>query len=143
MYVCVYLCAFGFVCRGRVQARKDKRAAPDELSALEKVNASLLEGRPARSAGLTEDEKESIKSLMLLTLKPVIYAANVADSDLATGNELSNQVFDYAAKEGNKAVLVSAQVLALATTSTEIITEYLYLSTYMHSDKPPPPLTSQ
>ena len=49
---------------------------------------------------------------MLLTLKPVIYAANVADSDLATGNELSKQVFDYAEKEGNKAVLVSAQVLA-------------------------------
>lgn len=72
----------------------------------------MLEGRPARSAGLTADEKESIKSLMLLTLKPVIYAANVADSDLATGNELSKQVFDYAEKEGNKAVLVSAQVLA-------------------------------
>lgn len=94
------------------KARKDKRAVPEELSALEKVNTCLLEGRPARSAGLTADEKESIKSLMLLTLKPVIYAANVADSDLATGNELSKQVFDYAEKEGNKAVLVSAQVLA-------------------------------
>ena len=70
----------------------------------------LLEGKPARSAGLTAKEVESIKSLMLLTLKPVIYAANVADSDLATGNEMSKKVFDYAAAHGSKAVLVSAQV---------------------------------
>eukprot|EP00597_Dinobryon_sp_UTEXLB2267_P006683 CAMPEP_0170084670 /NCGR_PEP_ID=MMETSP0019_2-20121128/19793_1 /TAXON_ID=98059 /ORGANISM="Dinobryon sp., Strain UTEXLB2267" /LENGTH=363 /DNA_ID=CAMNT_0010300843 /DNA_START=90 /DNA_END=1181 /DNA_ORIENTATION=- len=92
------------------KARKDKRAVPEELSALEKVNDFLLQGKPARVAGLTADEKEAIKSLMLLTLKPVIYAANVADSDLATGNEMSKQVFDFAKKEGNQAVLVSAQV---------------------------------
>ena len=47
---------------------------------------------------------------MLLTLKPVIYAANVADSDLATGNAMSKIVFDFAAAEGNTCVLVSAQV---------------------------------
>lgn len=47
---------------------------------------------------------------MLLTLKPVIYAANVADADLATGNSMSKAVFDFAAGEGSKAVLVSAQV---------------------------------
>ena len=44
-----------------------------------------IPGKPARSAGLTEPEKEAIKSLMLLTLKPVIYAANVPDTQLATG----------------------------------------------------------
>lgn len=47
---------------------------------------------------------------MLLTLKPVIYAANVADADLATGNAMSQKVFEYAAAHGSKAVLVSAQV---------------------------------
>lgn len=83
---------------------------PEELSALEKVNALLLQGKPARMADLTKEERESIKSLMLLTLKPVIYAANVADTDLATGNDMSKKVFDFAAAEGNKAVLVSAQV---------------------------------
>ena len=46
-----------------------------------------ISGKPARSAGLTEPEKEAIKSLMLLTLKPVIYAANVPDTQLATGNK--------------------------------------------------------
>eukprot|EP01035_Chromulina_nebulosa_P016961 gene16961-22455_t len=92
------------------KARKDKKANPTELAALEKVNSALLAGTSARSAGLSKDELEEIKSLMLLTAKPVIYAANVADSDLATGNELSNTVFEFAKKEGTRAVLVSAQV---------------------------------
>ena len=92
------------------KARKDKKGSPVELSALEKANEALMGGKPARLAGLTEEEKESIKSLMLLTLKPVIYAANVPDGDLSSGNSMSKLVFDQAAKEGCRAVLVSAQV---------------------------------
>ena len=92
------------------KARKDKKTPPEEVSALEKVNDALMAGNAARTAGLTADEAELIKGLMLLTMKPVIYAANVADADLATGNAMSKVVFDFAAKEGNKAVLVSAQV---------------------------------
>ena len=49
-------------------------------------------------------------ALQLLTLKPIIFAANVADSDLAEGNAMSRRVFELAAKQGNTAVLVSAQV---------------------------------
>jgi len=92
------------------KARKDKKGSPVELAALEKANEALMGGKPARLAGLNDEEKESIKSLMLLTLKPVIYAANVPDSDLANGNSMSKLVFDQAAKEGCRAVLVSAQV---------------------------------
>lgn len=47
---------------------------------------------------------------MLLTMKPVIYAANVADNDLATGNELSRKLVEFAKEEGSIVVLVSAQV---------------------------------
>jgi ribosome-binding ATPase YchF (GTP1/OBG family) len=59
---------------------------------------------------LTPQETEAIKGLMLLTSKPVIYAANVADTDLATGNEMSRKVQELAKIEGSKTVLVSAQV---------------------------------
>lgn len=90
--------------------RKDKKTPPEEVRALEKVNEALVAGKAARTASLTADEALAIKSLMLLTLKPVIYAANVADSDLAKGNDMSKVVYDHAAAEGNKAVLVSAQV---------------------------------
>lgn len=93
-----------------VKAKRDKKTPPEEVSALDKVNDCLQLGKPARVAGLTADEELSIKSLMLLSLKPVIYAANVADSDLATGNAMSKVVFEHAAREGNAAVLVSAQV---------------------------------
>jgi len=106
--------------------KKDKKTPPEEVSALEKVQTALTAGQPARAAGLTPEEALSIKSLMLLTLKPVIYAANVADSDLAVGNAMSKIVFDAAAQEGNKAVLVSAQVESeLAGLSKEERGEFL------------------
>jgi ribosome-binding ATPase len=81
---------------------------------LDKIHAAMLLGQPARSVSLTKEEKEAVKGLMLLTLKPVIYAANVADMDLANGNEMSQQVFKHAQSEGNTAVLVSAQVKQLS-----------------------------
>jgi ribosome-binding ATPase len=77
--------------------------------ALEKVNQALISGKAARQAGLTVEELDLVKSLML-TLKPVIYAANVADSDLATGNELSRKLTEFAKSEGSIVVIVSAQV---------------------------------
>jgi hypothetical protein len=64
-------------------------------------------------AGLNAEEDAAIKSLMLLTMKPVIYAANVADADLSTGNEMSTKVFEYAAQEGCRAVLVSGAVTVI------------------------------
>jgi ribosome-binding ATPase YchF (GTP1/OBG family) len=70
----------------------------------------LQAGKPVRSAGLNAKEQEALKTLAPLTMKPVIFAANVADSDLASGNEMSQKVFEYAAQQGTKAVLVSAQV---------------------------------
>jgi GTP-binding protein YchF len=92
------------------RAMKDKRTEASELSALTKVNDALLAGHAARTVTLNEEELLSIKSLMLLTIKPIIYAANVADSDLATGNAMSKHVFDYAKSVNAEAVLVSAQV---------------------------------
>eukprot|EP01041_Mallomonas_annulata_P003682 gene3682-7326_t len=92
------------------KVRRDKKTPPEEVSALEKVNTALLAGKPARLAGLTKEEADTITTLTLLTMKPVIYAANVADADLAKGNEMSTAVFAHAASEGSRAVLVSAQV---------------------------------
>jgi len=89
---------------------KDKKADPNEKSALEKVAAVLNNDEPARNAKLTEDEELSIKSLGLLTRKKMIYAANVADEDLASGNEMVDKLRVMAETEGAKLVVVSAQV---------------------------------
>lgn len=89
---------------------KDRKADPNEKSALEKVLAVLNNDEPARNAQLEEDEEMAIKSLGLLTRKKMIYAANVADENLASGNEMVDQLRALAEKDGSGLVVVSAQV---------------------------------
>jgi len=98
--------------RRRDRAAKDKKATATEKSALDKVYDALQAGLPARSAQLSEDERASIRSLMLLTQKPMIYAANVPEDSLGTGNELLARVKAQAAIEGAPVVVVSAQLEA-------------------------------
>jgi ribosome-binding ATPase len=108
------------------RVRKDKRADPVEKSALEKVEAVLLAEQPARSANLEEAEALTIKSLGLLTGKKMIYAANVAETDLATGNAMVDKLRAMAVKEGSKLVVVSAQVEAeLVDLDTESKADFL------------------
>ncbi|NEO33364.1 MAG: redox-regulated ATPase YchF [Symploca sp. SIO3C6] len=95
--------------RTRKQARANKEAQL-ELEALEKLSAWLNEGKSARNLSLTEEETESLKHLGLLTAKPIIYAANVSEDDLATGNQWVEQVRQVAATEKAQVVIVSAQV---------------------------------
>ncbi|HEY9653421.1 MAG TPA: redox-regulated ATPase YchF [Coleofasciculaceae cyanobacterium] len=95
--------------RTRKQARTSKEAQL-ELGALEKLIAGLNAGKMARQVSLTEEEAESVKVLGLLTRKPVIYAANVSEDDLATGNEWVEQVRQVAVTDNAQVVIVSAQV---------------------------------
>jgi ribosome-binding ATPase len=89
---------------------KTNKDAQIEIDALEKVVALLDNGKPARQAELTEEEAASITHLSLLTAKPVLYAANVSEDDLATGNDYVEQVRKYVAAENAQVVIVSAQV---------------------------------
>jgi GTP-binding protein YchF len=95
--------------RSRKQARGNKELLA-EVEVLERLVESLNEGRPARRLGLSEEEKDLVKSLGLLTLKPIIYATNVTEDDLASGNEWVEQVKAIAAKDNAKVVVISAQV---------------------------------
>jgi ribosome-binding ATPase len=97
--------------RTRKTARTSKEAQL-ELAALEKLSVALNEGKPARQVDLTEEELESLQLLGLLTLKPIIYAANVAMDDLATGNAWVEQVRAIAAQDQAQVAVVSAQVEA-------------------------------
>lgn len=95
--------------RTRKQARTSKDAQI-ELGALEKLSAALNEGKSARQVSLDEEEAESVKVLGLLTAKPIIYAANVSEDDLASGNEWVELVRQVATGENAQVVIVSAQV---------------------------------
>ena len=95
------------------RARKDakfKKEAQLEVDALEKIVPVLQAGGTARSVKLTEDEAQSIKALGLMTGKPVIYAANVSENDLSTGNKWVEEIRAFAKKEGSEVVVISAQV---------------------------------
>lgn len=83
-----------------------------EKSALEKILQALLDGKPARSVSLTDFEKDAVRHLCLLTMKPVIYVANVAESDLADPETNSHvkEVMNLASELQSGLVTVSAQV---------------------------------
>jgi len=94
------------------KVKKERKGDTKEGTALEKVAAVLNNDEPARNAELDEEEEEAIKNMGLLTRKKMIYAANVADGDLATGNDMTERLKAHAETEGAKMVLVSAQVEA-------------------------------
>ena len=97
------------------RTRKLARTSKDaqfEITVLEKLAAALNEGKSVRQVGLNEEETEIIKGLELLTYKPIIYAANVSEDELATGNNFVETVRQIAATENAQVVIVSAQVEA-------------------------------
>ncbi len=83
-----------------------------EIDVLEKLKTGLEEGLTARAVELTEDEKEEIKGIELLTIKPVIYAANLSEDEVANGNENEyvNMLREMAKVENSLVIPVSAQI---------------------------------
>lgn len=99
-----------------------------ERSALERIQEVLLDGKPARSVALSDLEKDAVKHLCLLTMKPVIYVANVAETDLADSGSNSHvqEVTKIASHLQSGVVTISAQVEAeLTELPLEDRTEYL------------------
>jgi GTP-binding protein YchF len=95
------------------QAKVGDKSAKEELELLDKLQAAFDEGKPARLAGLTDDEKAKAYHLFLLTMKPMIYVANVAESDLSKPEtDFIRQVREYAEREGADHVVISAQLEA-------------------------------
>jgi ribosome-binding ATPase len=84
-----------------------------EIGALERLHQSLsADGTPARLVELSKEEQKLVDPLMLLTMKPMLYATNVADTDLGGGNDMTRLVEEFAAGCGSETVVVSAQVEA-------------------------------
>ncbi|MCF0252726.1 MAG: redox-regulated ATPase YchF [Duodenibacillus sp.] len=81
------------------------------VRALEKILPALNEARPARSVELTDEEAAAVKPLCLLTMKPVMYVANV-EEDGFEGNPLLDKVREVAAAEGAPVVAICAKIEA-------------------------------
>lgn len=81
-----------------------------EIELLERIKEALESNIPVRKLGLDEEEKKLISSFNLITLKPIIYALNVEDSDINTGNDYTKLVEDYAKKEGSETAIICAKL---------------------------------
>ena len=97
--------------RLKKQMRTSKEAQAED-EALARIQAVLEQGGAARSVELSSEEALMVKPLGLLTAKPIIYATNVSEDDLAAGNRFCENVVALAEQEGAGTVRISAQVEA-------------------------------
>ncbi|AII42849.1 GTP-binding protein YchF [Synechococcus sp. KORDI-100] len=97
--------------RLKKQMRTSKEAQVED-AALERILQVLEQGGAARSVDLSPEEAAMLRPLGLLTAKPIIYATNVSEEELAEGNGYCEEVSDLAAKEAAETVRISAQVEA-------------------------------
>ena len=94
----------------KAEMTKDKKELL-EIGTLRKIKEGLLQNIPVRKLDLEEEEIDSIKSFNLITLKPVIYIANVSEDDVISGgNEYYEKVCKYASDEGSEVVMICAKI---------------------------------
>ena len=97
--------------RAEKKTRTGDKDAVVELALLERVRVELDQGGPVRALELNEDEAELVRPLHLLTAKPTLYIANVAEDGFEQ-NPLVDELREIAAKEGADVVVISAAIEA-------------------------------
>ena len=99
---------------GRVEklAKQKDKEAVIEFSALQKLREAFEDEKSARTVEFTEEEEKFAKALHLLTIKPVLYVANVGEDDVAdpSGNQYVQTVKEYAAKDGAEVIVICASI---------------------------------
>ncbi len=94
----------------KAQMTKNKEELK-EIELLERIKENLEKNIPARKLGLDEEEKKIISSFNLITLKPVIYVANVGEEDILVGtNKYVEEVKKYAEQEQSETVMICAKI---------------------------------
>lgn len=97
------------------KAMKGDKSLASAVDFLERLKVHLEEGRPARAFEMTDEELEFLKETPLLSLKPVIYAANLSEDDFVNkidSNPHYKAVCDIAAAEGSAVFPICAQIEA-------------------------------
>ena len=92
------------------KANSGEKEAKEQLALMMKALMLLRDGKPARLAELTPEERAPFSQMGLLTSKPVLYVCNVEEGSAATGNRYSAAVQDMAKQQGAGAVVISARI---------------------------------
>lgn len=100
----------------RAAKGRDKDALA-ELAVLNKIKPALEDGKSVRSLDFSDDEKKIVKGLFLLTSKPVLYVANIAEDDMADpdANKYMDQIKEHVKDDG--------EVIGVAAAAEEQIAE--------------------
>jgi GTP-binding protein YchF len=92
------------------RAKGADKEAKETLDLVQRCLPLLREGKPARLVERKPEEERLFSQLGLLSSKPVLYVCNVEEGSADKGNAFSDKVAEFAAKEGNRAVVVSAKI---------------------------------
>jgi hypothetical protein len=92
------------------RAKGGEKEGKEQYALMMKALTLLREGKPARRAELTPEEREPYRQLGLMTQKPVLYVCNVDEGSAAHGNKFSAQVEEMARREGAGCVVISARI---------------------------------
>lgn len=98
--------------KSRKLAKSGDKEAIKTAAVLDKVSTQLNAGLPVRTLELSDDEKEAIKDLFLITSKPIFYITNVGEDDLPEGNDYVNDVRKIAEDEGSEVVVMCGNIEA-------------------------------
>lgn len=93
----------------KAQTTKDKDAL-QELAVLKVINDALTNDIPVRRLNFSKEEEKLIKSFNLLTSKPIIYIANIEESDIGKENEYTKLVREYALKDNAEVIEMCAKI---------------------------------
>ncbi len=93
-------------------ARAGDMAERQRMATLERLHGHLAAGEPARNITHATTEPGLPQELFLLTAKPILYAANVAEQDLPDGGPLADQVRKHGERDDAEVVVVSAELEA-------------------------------
>ena len=92
------------------KAKQGDKEAKELADLMWRALVLLREGKPARLVQRSAEEETNFRGLGLLSSKPVLYVCNVEEASADKGNAFSDRVKEFAAKEGNRAVVVSAKI---------------------------------
>jgi len=92
------------------KANSGEKEAKEALALMMKAVTLLREGKPARRAELSPEERAPYSQLGLMTAKPVLYVCNVDEASAASGNAISAKVEAMAKAEGARSVVISAKI---------------------------------
>ena len=92
------------------KARSGEKEAKAQMAVMEPPLLLLREGKPARLADISNEDRPAFDQLNLLTSKPVLYVCNVDEAAAETGNAFSERVAERAGKEGAACIVISAKI---------------------------------